>query len=89
MKLVHSHSHSHSQDSGIELISCKPVAMEKVDQSIKDLKNYKMFNTICIKYGVKSSNILYKNSLEAMKHRNAKLLKLEDVYFAAKFFKSL
>lgn len=60
-----------------------------LEQSIKKLQNEKIYLKLCQKFNIKvyDKKRLYDMSIEAMKHRNAKVLKIDDIYFASKFMK--
>jgi S-adenosylmethionine/arginine decarboxylase-like enzyme len=58
-----------------------------LDDSIKKLQNEKIYLKLCEKFNIKiqDKKRLYNMSIQAMKHRNAKILKIDDIYFASKF----
>lgn len=65
------------------------VNVTSLDDSIKKLQNEKIFYKLCLKFNIKviDKKRLYNMSIEAMKHRSARILKIDDMYFAAKYMK--
>jgi hypothetical protein len=65
------------------------IQQHSLDENIKKLQNEKIYLKLCMKFNIKvyDKKRLYTMSIEAMKHRNAKILKIDDIYFASKFMK--